>query len=415
MRVLIVGAGLAGLATSLALTSKNEDVQVVIVERRPNFESRGATFGLAKNGQASLEEIAPKVCTKLVEIGLFIPQSGAFMLPWWVVRDALLEEVRSREDRIAIHMGVSMDAVTESGIDEPMIVTFEGSDMIVEADMVIGADGVHSHVRQNILKLPPARPSNAFVWRGSIDMNASESLRQFKDYPLAKMDKFGDTISLAYFNFQPKVEGKLAWVTTVRMAEEPNSHNISSKSGKTTPLDVIESYMKSVDTPGEDLLQKYENAKLLLGNTHQPSDLTFSTEMCVVDLDQDHGWGGEGRITLIGDAAHSVRPVSGLGGSLAFEDAALLYRALLDVDEDGDRDSSTLGRRLRGFEAKRLPRCRSISRDQSIRSSLSYKVNYGDIPRWNPLYEEWIWAGPDAPPEPPVCESEVFGNLLKLI
>src|SRR3569623_829409 len=45
------------------------------------------------------------------------------------------------------------------------------------------------------------------------------------------------------------------------------------------------------------------------------------------------GWGGTGRITLIGDAAHAMRPASGQGGSMAFEDAYLLCRKLEALPE----------------------------------------------------------------------------------
>lgn len=241
-----------------------------------------------------------------------------------------------------------------------------------------------------------------------MDTNADAALEKFKASPIAVMKKFGDNVIMSHFNFQEKVDGKLAWEMSFRSVDS----QIPFVPGETSALDLIRSYIESVDSPDDDLLQNYADAKLVLRNTHKPSDLTFSAEMGVVDLDQDGGWGGRGNITLIGDAAHSLRPVSGLGGSLAFEDAALLSRAICS-DEDGD--GSAMESRLRDFEARRLPRCKSLSRDQTIRAKLVYKLGFGNVPQWDPRYQEWTFAGPDAPPEPPVCELDVFGTLLETI
>lgn len=409
---------MAGLAAALGITSKSDDIEVIIVERRSDFESRGATFGLQPNGIAALKEITPAALEKMQEVGIDIAMTGGYMLPWWAVRDALLDEVLARKDRIKLHMGLSIDSVTtpegDCDADSPMVVTFTDSDVTMEADAIIGADGVHSHVRCHVLNLPPAVPSNAVVWRGSIDTNSDESLEQLKPYPLATIVRFGEAMIMAYFNFQKKTDGRLGWVFSYRTNVDSGNGKqvVPFQSGKTTPLDLIQSYVDSLDEPDDGLQKDYEIAKLVLGNTHLPSDLTFSSEMGVVDLDQEHGWGGKGNITLIGDAAHSLRPASGLGGSLAFEDATLLSRAIVKAADNKDNDT-TIENELRSFEARRLQRCKSISRDQTIRAKLSYKLSFAEVPRWDPRYKEWVFEGLDASEEPPVCEKEVFGELLE--
>jgi hypothetical protein len=114
--------------------------------------------------------------------------------------------------------------------------------------------------------------------------------------------------------------------------------------------------------------------------------------------------------TLIGDAAHSLRPANGLGGSLAFEDAALLARY---IARSNTSSAASIEEQLREFEKIRLPRCKSISNDQSIRSELSCKLGFGAVPIiWNPAYAEWINDGIDSTPEPPVSEVGVFAGML---
>jgi 2-polyprenyl-6-methoxyphenol hydroxylase-like FAD-dependent oxidoreductase len=426
MRVLIIGCGLAGLATALSLSSSSDDDdvyathahEITIVEKRSDLESRGATFGLHINGQNALSEIeggvgakmTSNILAKLQSEGILMP-SGGYMLPWWKVRDALLEEVQAREEKIKIHLGVSIDSITEKD-NGSYLATFKGSNMQIVADVIIGADGVNSYVRRDILKLPPAKPSGVYVWRGSIDTNASSSddLKEMQEYPIGKFMKFGEAMILSCFNFHEKVDGQLAWVFTVRANMLPSDH-INIDCGTTTPIDVIKAYMEEVDDGNDDeeLKENYKLAMIAFGNTHQPSDLTWSSEMAVVDLNQDDiGWVGKGRITLIGDAAHSIRPANGLGGSLAFEDAALLGRY---ISRSNTSSSTSIEEQLRAFEKIRLPRCKSISNDQSIRSKLSYTLGYG-VPAWDPAYAEWISDGVDATPEPPVSEVDVFADFI---
>jgi len=232
------------------------------------------------------------------------------------------------------------------------------------------------------------------------------------DYPVAKFVSFRGAILLSYFNFHPKVDGATAWVFSTKTDKLPeNCKNI--KPGTTRPQDLLKTFMESVEDPDDELLGNYQTAMRAFENPTRPEDLTWSSEMKVVDLNirDDVEWGGKGRITLIGDAAHAVRPASGLGGGLAFEDSALLGRYLEKCGAKNDGDN--MEGQLRAFEKHRLPRCKSISNDQSLRSELSYKVGFYKIPQWDPKYQQWVDDGFDASPEPPVSETEVFGDLLK--
>lgn len=326
--------------------------------------------------------------------------NGGYMLPWFKVRDALLNKVKAMPDRIALYMGVSLEKVDEK--DESLIATFKNSDVMIESDVIIGADGVHSYVRTGILNLPAAKPTGAHVWRGSVNISNIDVLKHFEKADLGTAAQFGDKIILFYFNFHSKTPGLFAWVCSI---QDP-SGELGISTGETTPLDMIRKYMKSLENPDEATLKQFADAKLVLENTKSTSDLKWSTQMAVVDLTAKEGWGGKGRITLVGDAAHSIRPASGLGGSLAFEDAVLLSRILSD-----DRSGKDNAQRLRDFEEMRLPRCTSISNDQTLRSTLSYKL-HRKIPEWDGKYKEWVFEGVDAPSNPPVSEEDVFAEIL---
>ena len=98
-----------------------------------------------------------------------------------------------------------------------------------------------------------------------------------------------------------------------------------------------------------------------------------------------------------------------MGGSLAFEDAALLARY---IARSNTSSATSIEEQLRAFEKIRLPRCKSISNDQTIRAELSYKVGFGGVPSWDPAYKEWVQEGIDSTPEPPVSEMDVLADLL---
>ena len=87
-----------------------------------------------------------------------------------------------------------------------------------------------------------------------------------------------------------------------------------------------------------------------------------------------HHWGGRGRATLVGDAAHAMRPTDGQGGNQAFEDAVVLARSLANrINEFREKNgrhiatAKTVESALREFEDIRLPRVRRIHENQSKR------------------------------------------------
>src|SRR4029450_6783471 len=65
----------------------------------------------------------------------------------------------------------------------------------------------------------------------------------------------------------------------------------------------------------------------------------------IFDRDPDARWSG-GRIVLLGDACHPMRPFMAAGGAMAIEDAAILSPCLAQVDEPGDAFRWDEGKRL---------------------------------------------------------------------
>ncbi|KAI2511227.1 PFAM FAD binding domain [Fragilaria crotonensis] len=409
MHVIIVGCSLAGLSCALGLLSNGhgDSITIDIIEKCEDLhERRGATFGLAQNGQIALQEMCPQVLEEVRKIGILMEFTTSYMVPWWEVRDALLRAAQ-QDHRIVIHFGMKIQDVDED--DNHVRVSFSNSNRILRGSVLVGADGVHSYIRTHVLGLPPPVSTGAFVWRGSVDASAVPSLNSLlTEIPDAKLVVFGSKLLLFYFNFHKTRPGILAWtVSSMAPGIIP---------GETTPLDLIEEYRQeeSTNNAGDETSRESDiESAIAVFNASPLSALTTSSQLSVVDLEQQTQWGGKGRITLIGDAAHAIRPTDGQGGSMAFEDAAILSRLLKEcaaataaardegatssTDETSAHDAAILA--LREFESRRLNRVKCISKDQSRRAEARYRNE--DMPPWSDMYREWVFAGPDASNEPP--------------
>ena len=126
--------------------------------------------------------------------------------------------------------------------------------------------------------------------------------------------------------------------------------------------------------------------KLTMTCSRAPKVVDFSNE--VLEQLDNGGWGGRGRVTLLGDAAHAMRPTDGQGGNQAFEDAVVLSRTLLHAFE---KESVSIVEALREFEAIRLPRVKRIHDDQ--RERYEKRMRGESVGPMSKEFREWIEQG----------------------
>ena len=79
---------------------------------------------------------------------------GGVTLPWAVLRDVLFEEVE-QNDNICYRSGLIMYDIDDDPRNSSAKVTFSNSDLVLEKDIIIGADGINSRERE-VLGLPAA-------------------------------------------------------------------------------------------------------------------------------------------------------------------------------------------------------------------------------------------------------------------
>ncbi|KAK7911832.1 hypothetical protein PG985_014313 [Apiospora marii] len=406
-RIIIAGGGIAGLATAIALRAPNR--QITVLERSRMLGEVGALISLQPNA------------TKIVSrwgIDRFIEQAEPmpdrafriFNLEGKMVREMRLETDMFGADRMLyhrqdLHKGL-LDAATSpdlpgnpavvrtasavAGCDpDAGTVTLQSGETL-EADLIIGADGIHSAIRTAVLgEERSAIPTGISAYRLLIPIENLKNL----DLPDNLIDTSGSategstTMIMGHDKrviMGPGRGGKVFGV--VALVPDEKMHEASStaswvEAGSRQKL--MESY---ADFPGwlRDIFA-------------QAPDIALWQ---LRDIDPLPTW-TRGRALLVGDAAHAMLPTQGQGASQSVEDAEALQAFLCDVGSRGRPSAEEVGAALQRVLAARYDRASLIqlySRQQArpaTDSKLSNKVTLdpAQFMRYNCDYhgaEDWV-------------------------
>ena len=331
------------------------------------------------------------------------------------MRDALLECV-CEQPNIEILCDHDFTALIED--DSGVRLQFANpKQQSVKGDFVIAADGVGSKVRQ-VLDLPQALVSNTTNFRGSLDVPlptnddnqnnctaamASAELIALLDkgiVPLA-IQKGGD-MYFVLFNFHSKKPGRLAWIlATQRDIPDPTATTLADPESVVTPITIARD---CVEDP--DKLRLLEEIFAFSADHHMipypKSSIVDLSDQVLTATFSDGGWGGKGRVTFIGDAAHGMRPTDGYGGSMAFEDAVVLASTLRQgLDENNlerqntkDESSSKLDitALLKEYERKRRQRVKIVYDNQFERYRQRMEGGRPPAPQ-DEEFTDWLFNG----------------------
>lgn len=334
--VLIVGGGLAGL--SLAGFLQRQEYEPTIIEQATEWRGSGYGIGLWEDGLAVLDELglldaAHKRAAD--PSGFEIRASGGEVL----TRTSLSPEqtlllVIHRADLHAalrenvpsdwIRMGTSPEHINEHA--DGVTVTFDDGTTEV-FDLVIGADGVHSVVRSQCFDDWSKREYDTYVW----------SLWAQQDVDVGQ-----DMVSVwgpGSEGFVARVGDRVGFNLAARLDSPPNPPG-------------REELRAQAETIGWHL------PALLDGTDDEP----FFDRVRDVTCDTWH----TDRIVLIGDAAHAVHPISGMGASLALQDARVLTQEL--ATSRSDRLSEALTR----FESRRQPDAARVKRMARVEATVTF-------------------------------------------
>jgi len=335
LKVLIVGAGIGGLTAALAALRRGLDVEVY--EQAAALKEVGAGLQLSANGTRvfyelgigeRLKALSCEVSGKEIRLWNTGETWKAFDLgkvsverygyPYFTVyRPDLLDVLADAVGRSRIHLGAKC-----VGLSQSSRVTVRFENQVVEADVVIGADGVHSQVRQSLFGADQPQFTGIVVWRGIVPMEKLPA-------HMARMVGSNWVGPGAHVVHYPLRAGK---VMNFVGALERDDWRVESWSARGTTQELA-----------GDFDGWHEDVHALIGNIPAPHKWALMTRPPM------ERW-TVGRVTLLGDACHSMVPFLAQGAVMAIEDGFVLARALVS--------SGSVADRLRRYEEARRDRTR---------------------------------------------------------
>ncbi len=339
MRIIVVGAGLGGLTAGLALLKQGFQVQ--ILEQAAELKELGAGIQLSPNCnrvlfnlglERELMKLASEPEGKIVRLWntgqtwtLFDLGSLARELygyPYLTAHRAdlhgILAQAVHEHDPQAIVLGAKLVDFDEQG-DVIVVRTVDGRTFT--GDVLVGADGVHSAVRGLLFGADQPRFSGLVAWRGVIEASAlPPTLRR----PLG-VNWIGPGAHVIHYPL--RANQLMNFVSAV----ERSDWQVESWSERGTTEECL-----------ADLAGWHADVHTLIRAIETPYKWAL---MVRAPLPR---W-SEGKVTLLGDAAHPTLPFLAQGAAMAIEDGYILARALVASRDDPVRA-------LQRYEAARLER-----------------------------------------------------------
>ena len=366
LRVAIVGAGMGGLATAAAL--RRIGIEVQVYEQAQQFARLGAGIQVGCNAMKVLRVLGLEPRMRQQS---FYPRS-------WNNRDWRTGEVRfdmifgeSAERKfgapyLLAHRG-DLHAALASAVPEhciklshKLVGLDETADGIrlsfadgtsASADAVVGADGVHSVVRDILF--------------GATSVNFTGRIAYRTTYPAALLggEKIDDCT---------KWWGEDRHIVIYYV--KPDRSEVYLVTSQPEPDFRIESWSAKGDVR--------ELRKAFAGFSHEVQRVLAACpevhKWAIVDRDALVRW-AEGNVTLLGDACHPMTPYMAQGAAMAIEDAAVLSRCLDGVAREGVADA------FRRFETTRRERTTRVQ-DTSRRNTWLKEKTDTD---WVYAYDAW--------------------------
>jgi 2-polyprenyl-6-methoxyphenol hydroxylase-like FAD-dependent oxidoreductase len=316
LKVIVSGAGIAGLALSHWLGRIG--ATAILVERAPRFQALGHYISLKGNGvemvrrmgildtcqtsAAPLEEVyfysAARRLLRTERTAALAKTLGGYILFRRAdLQTALYELVRQNTD---IRFGTQIAEVRP--ITDGVEVSFSDG-RIERADLLVGADGIHSHVRRLIFGDGFERPL------GGHYIAISQTLRH--GLPAVVHSYLGTGRMVNLF---PVAPDSVAAVVYVGVSVDPPPQG--------GPFSMRDYLLATCAGFPEEVLRVVGDIK--------NSDFIFSDAIAQVEMSRTT----QGRCALIGDAAHCPTFLSGMGSSLALQDAHLLAGCLARNPDD---------------------------------------------------------------------------------
>ncbi|MFI9173689.1 FAD-dependent oxidoreductase [Streptomyces lincolnensis] len=337
-RILVIGGGIAGAATAMAVRKAGFDV--VVHEAHPDSaEDLGAFLTLASNGMRALAQLDASAA--VTALGFPLTSMRVFdgtgeqlaQAPLGEAADPLLRyrclrrgDLNSALQAEAVRRGIEIRhgarlVSVESG---PAGVTAHFADGgTATADLLIGADGLGSTVRRTIAAETQPVYAGQRVFYGYTRTAPVSAPEEEARITMVRG-------SAAAFGYAVSPEGETYWFA--RVSADPLSADAIAQGTPETWRDLLVPLLRKDTTAAADIVEATTGTFLVTNATEIPVGTPWRS----------------GRTLILGDAAHAASPATGQGASMALEDAVILAKSLRDAP---DMDSA-----LSHYEGLRRPR-----------------------------------------------------------
>lgn len=345
MTIDIIGAGIGGLTTAIALEQKGFKVR--IFEQAETIKPIGAGIILASNAMQVYKSLGLKTLIESQGNSISSMNITKANLKTLSKIDLSYFENKHEVKNIAIHRGVLQRLLIDSlksaeiylnhklksvvKVNASYTLEFE-NDKTHNSNIVIGADGLNSVVRQQLFNNNHIRNANQVCWRGVTDFKLPEPYRNELNEAWGNAERFG---------FVQITKNKVYWYALKSFKKDINECSLKQ----------IDSYFNSYNSIIKDIITATPKQHI---NTAEISDLKPTKEWY-----QDN-------LCLIGDAAHATTPNMGQGACQAIEDAYILSECLSKYE------TCTA---FKTFQETRLPKAHKVVQSSWVVGKMAHISN----------------------------------------
>ncbi|MEA5359652.1 FAD-dependent monooxygenase [Amycolatopsis sp., V23-08] len=340
-RALIIGGGIAGTITAIALHEAGHEPLLFEAYDR-GAEGVGAFLTLAVNGLDALLPLglkdvvkstgfdSPRMSiglgdgTRLAEFSL----GGALpdgTVSQTVLRSDLYVALRDEAARRGIHAEYGKRLIGASQTSSQVTADFSDGSKAT-GDLLIGADGLRSRVRTII---DPDAPAPRYV--PTLNTGGFAEGLTLPDEPGVLNMVFGRKL---FFCHVVAPDGRVWWFANPARKTEPTASELATLAGEKLRAELLDLVARD-RTPAAEVIRATRDV--------YPAWPTYDFPTVPV-------W-HRGRMVIIGDAAHATSPAAGQGASMAIEDAVTLGKCLRDVPDVGQALATYEGLRRERVEA----------------------------------------------------------------
>ena len=369
-RIIITGAGLAGCLLAVQLGQAGYEVR--ILERRGDPRNKGEIGGrsinlaISERGLSALDRAGLK--ENVLQGGVRMPgrmihtASGSLFQPYSRQSDRAINSVsRSGLNFMLLEAAAALPNVTlafnrpctdvDPNRGTVTCVTPEGTQEEHTADLIVGADGAYSAVRQVLQKLPPFDFSQEYLAHGYKELTIPAVTEgphaPYAIEPLAlHIWPHGGSMMIALPNLDGSFTCTLFW-------PYEGDHGFDALA-QATPENIRAFFAKH-----------YASAEPLMPSLEEDFSENPTSPLVTIRC---RPW-SRGKAVLLGDAAHAIVPFYGQGANAAFEDCNALTDALAAHQDD-------IPKALAAFEAARIDNANAIA-DLALMNFLEMRDHTG--------------------------------------